>query len=436
MISDTETLSDVSSSATRELVRSTADVFGVTHGQDGSHNNPFTDRLHSSEDRRHGTNERCTYTDAGDHPYLGHFQLDASDVASESSYETSNSLVRRNKDRANSGLVYDSGLMGDDSFNALESYVGSEDEDERSLLESASTLSEEEDQTQYQYAGKAPCSDTVIAGPTPTSSQRRVVAQARRRSQIPNPASLAVNFHRPLPLRSYESEATMFPTASAQANPDRHRAKSVTSIIASTRSTTEAMPLPLPPPLSGASHAHDNPIDSYKRDYVRDESHTKISEHIERCVARISQRSSSASTLAAFPIPSMENPVGELPMLVSRATSPPQALHAAHSQRQVASASLEETYRAITKVHMTELLQRTRARGEQLQIIEWDKLSSFERAWREMNELLLVTIYGRKDVALSDNDVEYIDCITSELRSNSDESSIDDWVRRIFDGEA
>lgn len=50
-----------------------------------------------------------------------------------------------------------------------------------------------------------------------------------------------------------------------------------------------------------------------------------------------------------------------------------------------------------------------------------------------MNEVLLVTIYGRKDVVLGETDVAYVDCIAREVRGASGEDVPTDWVRRIFE---
>lgn len=427
---DNETRSLISMSTPNNSASSTSDIFDTTQGRDCAHSNSFTDRLNSSQDEHRGTNSRYMYNNADDNHQPGPFQLDVSDVASESSYGTFGSFVRKNIDRASSGMAYDGSIIGDDSFDALESYVGSEEEDECSLLESTSTISEHKVQTQYQYAVPAPSISPILGRTAPTPPQRRSTVDTRRKTQASAFNSPAVSFHRPLPLRSYESEASMFPTAGAHANSGRNRAKSVTSIIASRRYATETMHLP-PLPSSGQACSSSNIEDLM--DCKRDGSHTKISEQLDQYVATISRRSSSASTLAAFPIPPMDNPVGELPMLVSRATSSPQAPYTTPSYPLLAPASLEDTYRAITKVNMVALLQRTRDRGKQLQVIEWNKLSSFERAWREMNEVLLVTIYGRKDVVLGETDVAYVDCIAREVRGASGEDVPTDWVRRIFE---
>ncbi|KAF9691886.1 hypothetical protein EKO04_009904 [Ascochyta lentis] len=428
MIKNVETLSLVSSSTTKSSTRSTSDVFGSMKGQGITHSALFSDELNSEEVRRHDPNERYMYNNADKHHRRGPFQLDASDVASESSYGTFNSFVQKSKDRANGGII------GDDSFDALESYIGTEDEDgdDCSLLESASTFSELHDPTQYTYAVQAPTVESMTTGPVPTSSQRHATVEARRRPQMPNAISPGINFHRPLPLRSYESEATMFPTASAQANSNRNRAKSVTSVINSRRAATETMSLP---PLQRSVQTHSSSYFDEQGDRKRDDSNNRISEQVDQEGSSVSQRSSSASTLAAFPIPPMDNPVGELPMLVFRAMSPPRTLHTTASQHSVAPALLEDAYRAIIKVNMDALLQRTRSRGEQLRVVEWDTLSSFERAWREMNDLVLTTVYGRNDVVLSDKDVKYIDCVSKELRSGANNDAPTDWVRRMFEGD-
>lgn len=430
MVGESEALSLMTSSTTRVSPQATGDIFDAAQGKIHDHSNPFTDRLNQSKEVHHGSNEHYLHNNAGGNHIVGPFQLDASDAASESSYGTFSNLVRKNKVRASTDMPYDGGIIGDDSFDALESYVDTEDEDVCSLLESASTNSDKEVETQYQFAAQAFPLQPVITKPAPTSSQRHAIAEARRKSPSSNRASTAINFHRPLPLRSYESEASMFPTAGAQAKSGRNRAKSVTSIIASKRPATETMPPPAFPGLS-SSQARSSTDYGKQNEYKTDDSHTKVSENVDQHSVSISQRSSRASTLAAFPIPPMDNPVGELPMLISRATSSPRGLHTIPSQHRLVSASLDDTYRAITKVNMVALLQRTRARGEQLHIVEWDKLTSFERAWREMNEVLLVTVYGRKDVVLADTDVAYIDCVARELCNVSDVP--DDWIRCLFE---
>lgn len=420
-----ETLGVPSFTAARGSCRSTGDVFAAARDNDQTNRNLFTAKLRSSEDRRYGTPGRYMHRDS-DSQELGSYQLDASDLASESSYGTFTSFKRKSKSRAITGMPCDGGVVGDESFDALEPYIGSDDDEEGSVLESESDFHGDEAPTQYQFAVQP---QLIMAGPLPGPSQRREAAEARRKTRAPCLSAQAVNFHRPLPLRSYEIEATMFPTAGAQATSGHKRSKSVTSVIASRRSTTEPTAAPYVPD----SFQARNSLEGIKQEfYEGNNSYIKISEQVNREATTVSQRSSSASTLAAFPIPPMDNPVGRLPMLVSRAVSSPQSIRTSTSQHPVASASLDDTYRAIVKVAMDAVLQRTRKQGKRLPSVDLDSLTSFERAWREMNAVLLTTIYGRTDAVLSKDDIDYIDRIAEVLRSESAGVESTDWVRHMF----
>ncbi|KAF3037948.1 hypothetical protein E8E12_005354 [Didymella heteroderae] len=403
----------LSVTAAKDSCRNRGGVFGAAHQRDSNRHNHFIDKLQSSEYRRYGTPGKYMYPDS-DGRSLGPYQLDASDIASESSDGTFKSLRRKNRNQPSTGTSYDVGIIGYESFDALDSYIGSEDEEKGSILESASNTSEEAP-TPYQFAVQQSPSKSIIAGPVPSPSEHRAAADARRNTQPPSISAQGVNFHRPLPLRSYESEAIMFPTADAQTNSSIRRSKSVTSIIASRRPAIETMAVPC---VTNSLQARDS-----------------FEEQVDQEAASFSQRSSSASTLAAFPIPPMDNPVGQLPMLVSRAVSSPHSLRTTRSQHPVASASLEDTYRAIVQVAMDAVLQRTRSQAKGLPPVDWNRLTSFERAWREMNALLLVTIYGRTDAVLTETDIDYIDRVAEVLRNESADTESTNWVRRMFEAE-
>lgn len=410
--------------------RYSGDIFNDTQSKSLGVGNSFTARLNNSGDKRRGVPGKYMQDEFRDGQPLGQYQLDASDIAS--SYETLSSIAPKGQNRANKGANYDGGVIGDDTFDNLESYMGTEDEDEGSLLESASTNSDEEPQTVYEFAAQSRISrtTTVVAGPVPTPAERHAAVVSRRKYQKRISNTPKLNFHRPLPLRAYESEATMFPTAGAQANLGRNRSKSVTSIINSARAATESMQHP---PLPSSSQLGSSIQHTGHASPRRGSSHTKISEQVNQYRGSHSQRSSNGSTLASFPIPPMENPVGQLPMIVSRAATSSQALLPASSQHPAGSPSLEDTYRAITQVNMTAVLQRTRARGEQLRIVDWGNMSSFEQAWRNVNGVLLVTIFGRQDVLLDESDVCYIDCVARELRNAPNDADPMAWVRRMFE---
>lgn len=134
-----------------------------------------------------------------------------------------------------------------------------------------------------------------------------------------------------------------------------------------------------------------------------------------------SQPSAIASTISAFPIPPMHNPVGRLPMSISRTAS--------LAESGASSAPVGDVYRAVAEANIHKLLERTRNHGAQLPSVNFNAIPPFERAWREVNEQLLVTIYGRVDVLLTDEDVQYLDCISREFKSGTYAS---DWVRDIF----
>jgi hypothetical protein len=131
--------------------------------------------------------------------------------------------------------------------------------------------------------------------------------------------------------------------------------------------------------------------------------------------------------LASFPIPPMRNPVGNLPMLVSRATLSSTSTALSNSTARITlsdssaapvSALLDATRSAPSRATIRAILAQTRARGEALPVVEWNSISPFERSWREQNEELLVAIYGRQDTWLGSADVAYVDCIGREIRGN------------------
>jgi hypothetical protein len=122
-----------------------------------------------------------------------------------------------------------------------------------------------------------------------------------------------------------------------------------------------------------------------------------------------------AMRLANFPPPPVVNPVNSLPMLISRATNP---FHPSTSTSNLA-------------IHIRSVLSDTRARGDQLPLEDWNTMSPFERSWREVNEELLIWIYGRQDTWLSPEDVESVDCVAREVRAN-----VGHWVVGVLREEA
>jgi hypothetical protein len=132
-------------------------------------------------------------------------------------------------------------------------------------------------------------------------------------------------------------------------------------------------------------------------------------------------RTSMATTLAEFPVPPMQNPVGALPMLVARA--------AVAEERAAPVGALVDAYRTaiVAGDAVRAALDQTRARGQQLPAADWENMSAFERSWRISNEELLNAIYGRSDSWLSPADVAYVDTLAREMGD-----ATPGWVLKLF----
>ncbi|KAF2127922.1 hypothetical protein P153DRAFT_44155 [Dothidotthia symphoricarpi CBS 119687] len=465
----------------------TDDVFGILDQLGFRQSKLLSITQTGSKNTRHSSHGRNPFADPCDPHCGGSFELDTADIASDSSYGSDgvavssfnefDGTIHKNEENGN--------CANDETFGAMRSYTDLGDE--ISILESASSISDSENKAQYSYALSAPPPNPAVADPAPTPSQRRATLKARRSMQHPSLMDNVPNFHRPLPLRSYESEAHLYPTSRVQAIAPTRMTEGTPSPCSpvtearytgtSPKTTSTSFSgldrnsetlsgphdlIPLPPSLTTAvkqypsqSRHVDCPqpqrierrsegttgrsalLPLPPRSFLDNNSsvgahtthkdYTGIKHQNSFRTGRTSENSrrlSTASIIAAFPIPSMQDETDELPMAVSRATSSPELT--------TASTSIAEAYRAIAKAHITELLQQTRSRGTHLQNVDWNDLTPFERTWREVNEPLLVSIYGRRDVLLTDADVEYVDSIARGLREGIDATSSVDWLCRVF----
>ena len=314
------------------------------------------------------------------------------------------------------------------------------------LLRTSSNPSDADSEILYLCSASASSPDTVNAEAALASSPLPIGGQSGSSVNELCRNTNTTHFYRPLPLRSYEVKAPSYRTIRAQngASYEPARPSTENAMLSRGKVTLAVAPvsrprqLPLPPrscvmdaqavlhsdptttkakssrqfvSTTGDMSSEANPREDFKRrDSVEDNSKGGVSQH-----------TSLASALTAFPIPSMQSPIGELPMSISRATSPP--------ERPDTPKSVTRSHRALSEAHITQLLLRTRNQGAQLPLVNWDALCLFERTWREVNEPLLAAIYGRKDVVLSAQDVQYVDCIARELRVGS---SAGEWVRELF----
>ncbi|KAJ4292625.1 hypothetical protein N0V90_009288 [Kalmusia sp. IMI 367209] len=238
--------------------------------------------------------------------------------------------------------------------------------------------------------------------PAPTVAQRRAASQARKEAQEANRMAMS-GFYRPLPLRSFESDTFNFPVLK-NSTEGRNRSASL--------SRDESSILNLYSELGGLEAAEGNEGEA--------ETH---SEGYQETVINIGHtqsprdRNTSAETAHALPYGIID--------LVQFPTVP-------SSNAQPSPTTLADAYRSITGAVIRQSLQRTRARGMHLPILELDTLSSSSLAWRTTNEELLVGIYGRDDVELTMADVRFVNRIGRELREGVGQVQGYEWVGELF----
>jgi hypothetical protein len=300
-------------------------------------------------------------------------------------------------------------------FDALEPCINSQDA--LSVLETSSINSHTESQVQYSFALTSDISDPFITSDIPKDIEEFIVRPTRQKIRSTNHATVQANVHRPLPLRSYETEAHLSPTSHAEGASTRGYSESASSRLRDTHTESLVMPVTLPTRTSSLRQART--FDSLTGTGTNP-NYTDVAETSSASVSATPTPTATATIdLASFPSPQSQNPVGVLPMLVSRMSTPPQL-----------SSSQADMWRHYTKNHMSELLEKTRARGSKLARVDWDALSPFERTWREVNDDLLVAIYTRVDVVLTAEDVQYVECIVKELA----DPRAAEWARLIFQG--
>ncbi|KAF1914308.1 hypothetical protein BDU57DRAFT_549510 [Ampelomyces quisqualis] len=282
-----------------------------------------------------------------------------------------------------------------DAFDTMHDYATSAT---TSILESASTADSNQHQsTRYAYTMPYPI-DNTVDNYRGTAHLRTADLVRRAASMGCRPNRRAGQLHRPLPLRSYESEAHLHPTIGARGASTHARTLSAGNLIRSNR-----------PAALGVERAQDN-SNQPGLDRPRDSSTPGESESLFEPT-----QSSVATTLLNFPVPPMSNPVGLLPMHVSRATTARSSISSTNSAPPVGSLAAAIQSISYSANMVRNILHDTRARGEQLPSINWTNMSPFERSWRESNEELLVGIYGRVDTWLSTADVAFVDCVGTEL---------------------
>jgi hypothetical protein len=419
-----------------ETMPLTDEVADSENKNDERKSDPFADSELTCVDQSGDYNEKHTHSEQDRCNGLGLFQFKNPDAASyciDNSGSTDQITAQSTDDIVQ--LCHD--LVEEEPFDVMDLYADSNDG--HSILESISNASEHNNQTVYKYA--TPVSHIRTACADEYHTHDPGMNQAYLRSHHSGSSASGVNYHHPLPLRSYTSEAQM------NFRPQRHFNNSDTYITAMSPCSShgkssrhqELHHTPAYPPTPPTERvAHDTTRIAVTRTYD-DVSSERIHAHerFENSLHHGSYQNVDEQMLdlSAFPIPPMRNPVGEVPMSLHRVASPsPDAVigQAVSPESTSAVPSVAETYRAVTKVHMTDLLRRTRSRGSQLPSIVWSSLPIAEREWREHNGTILMSIYGRLDMVLSDHDMDYVNCIAREIRSDGNSFSSNEWVLRMF----
>jgi hypothetical protein len=214
----------------------------------------------------------------------------------------------------------------------------------------------------------------------PSISQRRAAIRNCREAQSPNPV-VTSHFHRPLPLRSYESDAYLYPTFRAQAQLGLRRSSSV-----------------------NISH-------------VRGGAPVTLRRQDEDEIMRIGLLNRTES---ARPASRMSLASSETPTLIDEDDVP-------RSRNPIADA-----YKSVTSTFIGQLLQKTRERGAQLPSIRKRSFSIGDLLWRDANEHFIVAIYGRKDIELNQTDRDFVDKIAKEMTEGVGSISGYEWFRDLF----
>jgi hypothetical protein len=431
-------LSNGPSTATQSRAGTTSgDIFGLVNRGNDSHSDPLAHPQKSYSYQRKEPSEGYMHSEPCRCDGLGLFQLGDSDVASGTSNGTSDQDLMNLNTAVTENDVEEacSRFVGKASLGALQSYV--ESDYELSILGSASNGSEHENESFYKYATSCsrPGTDSDI-------SQYSAMDQTCPEPQRLDHSAPAVTHHLPFSPNSYEFETQLssdFQDMNIQAPSEtRMSSRSRRGVFSSLQPSYHSSTIRLPPRTESVAGGRGELSESLSYDNMHTEQYLDCVGFNNSPHQGSSRSKSGTTVLTAFPIPPMRNPVGELPMLISRAASPlssPELPTMTPPLPAPGSQSVAEAYHAITKVHMISLLEKTRARGAQLPRVDWNILSSFEAGWREDNGHLLVSIYGAQDVVLTHHDVEYVNCIARELYSGVGGTSSNDWVLCIFRGD-
>ena len=420
-----------------ETTPSQNDVTGNGGAKAERQSDPFSDSKQTYEDQSSDYSEQNVHSGHDRRDGVGLFHFEDPDVASRGIFNPGSMNQSTSHDENDMSKAYHD-FIGEESFDVMDFYA--ESNDGHSILEPISNTRGYAAQTVYKYS--APVSHSETGSPEAHYSLHQETDQARPRTRHPSLSASVVNFHLPLALRSYRSEAQIQSRFTGHSHIEPNMYDKVIPPRYSHEKSSRRLELYntseyyFTPPTEGLVHdGTGTPVatgcDNSQAEQLR--THPGFGTSSRHDHPQIP--SGETLDLAAFPIPPMRNPVGELPMLLHRVASLPSYATTGQTvalKSTSTTPSVAETYRAMTKVHMIGLLKRTRSRGAQLPSVDWQSLSIPERVWREENSTILMSIYGRQDMVLNNHDIEYVNCVAQELRCDGDGISSNEWVLRIL----
>jgi hypothetical protein len=213
-----------------------------------------------------------------------------------------------------------------------------------------------------------------------STSQRQTAMQTRGERRGSNLAATS-HFHRPLPLRSYESDAYLNPTFRAQAQSAQRRSSSINAIS-----------------VRGAASGTLGRLDE-------DETTRRVRDD---------------RTVSARPFSHISMAPSETPTLTDGDLVP------------TPRGPIADAFKSVTSAFIGQLLQKTRERDAQLPGVRNRSFSIRDSLWRNANEHLITAIYGRKDIELSQTDRDFVDKIAKEIKEGVGSIGGYEWVGEMF----
>lgn len=288
-------------------------------------------------------------------------------------------------------------------------------------------------------------------GPAPSPSQRRAAVQARRAARhtgiLNNPSKSTGSIDHPLPFRAL-ADPDPDPTLKSPSDSSRIKPLEAKGELAPSRRYEI-------PALNGTSssrldhtvslrrHDSDVTLPSFRRHPVRSATQpipTRLGNN-DRVggVGEMAMRIGPNALPSSSRLPSRMNlhniSAGTRTPALSRAPSTSNIKFPTATSVSVpteapttTTTALGAAFQSMSSAYITSLLDKTRTRGALLPTVRRSDLDPFEISWRDVNEDLITTIYGRKEVAIPEAERELIDRVARNLREGAGKLEAHGWV--------